>query len=135
MSDVSKNPINPNIYNSKDIYEKLDMDNVKEHLKDQHTLVSATSKWATIDEEELLRIFKVNDMPRKMTEDDLKQKVLETFNQDTDPLSVESLKKKFKNFPDEWYDYMSKSANDKITLIKEEEQVKKNNGEFNISFK
>ena len=33
-------------------------------------------------------------MPRKMTEDDLKQKVLETFNQDTDPLSVDSLKKK-----------------------------------------
>jgi len=134
--DISKNPINPKEYENQGIYEKLEMDNLKEHLKSQNTTISASSKWARIDEEELLRIFKVNEMPKRCSEEDIKAKILENFNElEEDPLSVESLKKKFKSFPDEWYDYVSKSANDKITLIKEEQQVKKETGEFNISFK
>ena len=138
MTDISKNHIiteTPKDYKNMSITDKLDMDNLKEHLKQQNTIISNSSKWAEVDEDELLRIFKVNDMPRKMTEEDLKQKVLDTFNQTEDPLSVEALKKQFPNFPPEWYDYMSKSAKDKITLIKKEEEVKKENGFFNITFK
>ena len=139
MTDISKNPVlleNPKDYENMSITDKLDMNNLREHLKQQNTIISSSSKWAEIDEDELLRIFKVNDMPRqKLTEEDLKEKVLETFNQTEDPLSVESLKKQFPNFPPDWYDYMSKSAKDKITLIKKEEEVKKQNGFFNISFK
>ena len=132
--DISKNPITPKNYKNLDIIERLDMDNVRENLKQQNTTITDTTKWARIDEDELLRIFKVDEIPRKFTEEDLKEKVLETFNMTEDPLSVEALKKQFPNFPEEWYSYVSRSAIDKITLIKEEEQVKKNNGFFNIKF-
>ena len=133
--DISNNPKTPEEYKSMDIVDKLDIENVKENLKLQYTTITDSSKWASIDEEELLRIFKVNDVPRRFTEEDLKEKVLETFNNTIDPLSVESLKKQFPNFPDEWYNYVSKSAIDKITLIKEEQEVNKKDGFFNISFK
>ena len=134
MSDISKNPILPEDYENMSITDKLDMDNMKEHLKQQNCIITNSSKWARVDENEILRIFKVDEMPRKFTEEDLKDKMLETFNATTDPLSVEELKKKFPNFPDNWYDYVSKSAIDKITLIKQEEEVKKKEGFFNISF-
>jgi len=133
--DISNNPKTPEEYKSMDIVDKLDIENVKENLKLQYTTITDSSKWASIDEEELLRIFKVNDVPRRFTEEDLKEKVLETFNNTIDPLSVESLKKQFPNFPEEWYNYVSKSAIDKITLIKEEQEVNKKDGFFNISFK
>ena len=135
MSDLSKNPILPEDYEKLPITDKLDIENMREHLKQQNCIITNSSKWARVDEDEILRIFKVNDMPRKMTDEDLKDKILETFNATTDPLSVEALKKQFPNFPDTWYEYVSKSAIDKITLIKQEEEVKKKDGFFNISFK
>lgn len=135
MSDLSKNPILPEDYEKLPITDKLDIENMREHLKQQNCIITNSSKWARVDEDEILRIFKVNDMPRKMTDDDLKEKILETFNATTDPLSVEALKQQFPNFPDTWYDYVSKTAIEKITLIKQEEEVKKKDGFFNISFK
>ena len=135
MSDLSKNPILPEDYEKLPITDKLDIDNMREHLKQQNCIITNSSKWARVDEDEILRIFKVNDMPRKMTDEDLKEKILETFNTTTDPLSVEALKQQFPNFPDTWYEYVSKSAIEKITLIKQEEEVKKKDGFFNISFK
>jgi len=134
MSDISKNSITPNDYEKMDITDKLDMDYVRENLKAQHTTITDTSKWAEIDETELLRIFKINDAPKKMTEEDVKQKILDTFNTTTDPLSVESLKKQFPSFPEEWYSYVSRTATEKITLIKQEEEVNKQKGFFNIKF-
>jgi len=135
MSDLSKNPILPEDYEKLPITDKLDIENMREHLKQQNCIITNSSKWARVDEDEILRIFKVNDMPRKMTDEDLKEKILETFNTTTDPLSVEALKQQFPNFPDTWYEYVSKSAIEKITLIKQEEEVKKKDGFFNISFK
>jgi len=134
MSDISKNSITPNDYEKMDINDKLDIKNLREDLRRQNTTITDTSKWAEIDEAEILRIFKINDVPKRMTEDDVKQKILDTFNTTTDPLSVESLKKQFPNFPDEWYTYVSRTATEKITLIKQEDEVNKQKGFFNIKF-
>jgi len=134
--DISKNPITPKDYENMDINEKLDIKNMKEHLKNQHTIITNSSKWARINEDDLLRIFKVDEMPLRMNDEIIKERILENFNErEEDPLSVESLKKQFPSFPEEWHEYVSKSAIDKINIIKEEQQVIKEKGEFNISFK
>jgi len=134
MSVNSKIPETPKIYEDMNITDKLDMDNVRENLKSQHTTITDTSKWAEINETELLRIFKIDEKPRRLTEEDVKQRILDTFNTTTDPLSVEALKKQFPSFPEEWYTYVSRAATEKITLIKQEEEVNKQKGFFNIKF-
>jgi len=130
-SNISKTPKD---YDKMDITEKLELENLKEDLKRQHCVITDTSKWAEINEEELLRIFKINEVPRRLTEEDVKQKILDTFNMTEDPLSVSSLKKQFPSFPEEWYTYVSRAATEKIQLIKEEEEVNKKKGFFNIKF-
>ena len=132
--DISNNPKTPDNINPKDIYERLEKENFRDELKNQHTTLTACSRWAPVDREEIMRIFQVIDIPRPLTDEEMKDKMLEVFNQTKDPLSVESLKEKFPAFPDEWYEYMSRSAMEKITLIKEEEKVKKVDGDFKISF-
>ena len=137
MSDISKNSISliPNDYDKLDINEKLEIDNLRADLKRQHCVITDTSKWAEIDETELLRIFKIDEKPQKrLTEEEVKQKILDTFNTTSDPLSVEALKEQFPNFPDEWYSYVSRAATEKITLIKQEDEVNKQKGFFNIKF-
>ena len=140
MSDISKNSISnisqsPKDYESMDINDKLEINNLREDLKRQHCVITDTSKWAEIDEDELLRIFKIDEKPpKRLTEEEVKQKILDTFNTTSDPLSVEALKEQFPNFPDEWYSYVSRAATEKITLIKQEEEVNKKQGFFNIKF-
>jgi len=134
--DISNNLKNPKDLKNIDETDILDMDNVKDVLKTQHTTITNSSKWAKIEKNDLLNMFHLGDQaPPVYTEEDLKQRVIEIFNQTEDPLSVEALKKKFPNFPSEWSDYVSKSALDKINVIMEEEKVKKIEGDFNISFK
>lgn len=134
MKENSNISITPKDYDTMDITDKLDIDNVRENLKQQNCIITDTSKWAEIDETELLRIFKIDEVPRRMTDEDVKQKILDTFNTTTDPLSVEALKEQFPNFPEEWYSYVSRAATEKITLIKQEEEVNKKKGFFNIKF-
>lgn len=134
MKENSNISITPEDYDNMDITDKLDIDNVRENLKQQNCIITDTSKWAEIDETELLRIFKIDEVPRRMTDEDVKQKILDTFNTTTDPLSVEALKEQFPNFPEEWYSYVSRAATEKITLIKQEEEVNKKKGFFNIKF-
>lgn len=134
MKENSNISITPDDYDNMDITDKLDIDNVRENLKQQNCIITDTSKWAEIDETELLRIFKIDEVPRRMTDEDVKQKILDTFNTTTDPLSVEALKEQFPNFPEEWYSYVSRAATEKITLIKQEEEVNKKKGFFNIKF-
>jgi len=134
--DISKNLINPKEMKNDETTDILDMDTLRERLKDQNTTITNSSQWATINEKDLLNMFQLGDQVRPVyTEAELKQRVIDIFNQTEDPLSVEALKKKFPNFPSEWSDYVSKSALDKINVIMEEEKVKKIEGDFNISFK
>lgn len=134
--DISNNLKNPKEMKNDETTDILDMDTFNERLKDQNTTITNSSKWATINEKDLLNMFQLDDQVRPVyTEADLKQRVIDIFNQTEDPLSVEALKKKFPNFPSEWSDYVSKSALDKINVIMEEEKVKKIEGDFNISFK
>lgn len=134
--DISNNLKTPKEMKNTDETDILDMDNMKDILKDQNTTITNSSQWATINEKDLLNMFQLGDQVRPVyTEAELKQKVIDIFNQTEDPLSVEALKKKFPNFPSEWSDYVSKSALDKINVIMEEEKVKKIEGDFNISFK
>ena len=131
--DISNNLKNPKEMKNTETADILDMD---QYLKDQNTTITNSSKWATINEKDLLNMFQLGDQVRPVyTEAELKQRVIDIFNQTEDPLSVEALKKKFPNFPSEWSDYVSKSALDKINVIMEEEKVKKIEGDFNISFK
>jgi len=134
MKENSNISITPKDYDNMDITDKLDINNVRENLKQQNTIITDTSKWAEINETELLRIFKIDEVPRRLTDEDVKQKILDTFNTTTDPLSVEALQKQFPNFPPEWYSYVSRAATEKITLIKQEEEVNKKKGFFNIKF-
>lgn len=134
--DISNNLKNPKEMKNDETTDILDMDTFNERLKDQNTTITNSSKWATINEKDLLNMFQLDDQVRPVyTEAELKQRVIDIFNQTEDPLSVEALKKKFPNFPSEWSDYVSKSALDKINVIMEEEKVKKIEGDFNISFK
>ena len=134
--DISNNLKTPKEMKNTDNTDILDMDTLRERLKDQNTTITNSSQWATINEKDLLNMFQLGDQVRPVyTEAELKQKVIDIFNQTEDPLSVEALKKKFPNFPSEWSDYVSKSALDKINVIMEEEKVKKIEGDFNISFK
>ena len=134
--DISNNLKNPKEMKNVETTDILDMDTFRERLKDQNTTITNSSQWATINEKDLLNMFQLGDQVRPVyTEAELKQRVIDIFNQTEDPLSVEALKKKFPNFPSEWSDYVSKSALDKINVIMEEEKVKKIEGDFNISFK
>ena len=134
--DISNNLKNPKEMKNVETTDILDMDTFRERLKDQNTTITNSSQWATINEKDLLNMFQLDDQVRPVyTEAELKQRVIDIFNQTEDPLSVEALKKKFPNFPSEWSDYVSKSALDKINVIMEEEKVKKIEGDFNISFK
>ena len=112
-------------------------DKLRESLNSQNTKLSACSGWRPVGPEYIAENFTF-EKPKEFTEEDLKQRVLDMFTYDVDPLSKEGLEKRFPNFPMEWYDYISQAANDKFKVIEAEkkklDEVTKTAGNFKISF-
>ena len=85
--DISNNLKNPKEMKNTETADILDMDTFKERLKDQNTTITNSSKWATINEKDLLNMFQLDDQVRPVyTEAELKQRVIDIFNQTEDPL-------------------------------------------------
>ena len=133
---TSKNSNVPNDSKKPEDKDNLDIDELKDHLKKNNTVVTHSTAWNNMDRDDILRTFNIKEEPQRYTLAEVKDRMIEIYNENgiNDPLSVESLKKKFPSFPESWYEYMSESSKEKIKLIKEEEEVKINKGEFNISF-
>jgi len=134
--DISNNPNLPKDSQIIENKDKLDLDDMKEHLKDHNTIITHSSSWNQMNKEDIMRTFNITQEPQRYTLEEVKERMLEIYNENgiNDPLSVESLKQKFPSFPESWYTYMSESSKEKIKLIKEEEEVLKKKGEFNITF-
>ncbi len=134
--DISKNSDIPKDLKISDNKDNLDIDDMKAHLKSHNTIVTHSTAWNNMDRDDILRTFNIKEEPQRYTLAEIKDRMIEIYNENgiDDPLSVESLKKKFPSFPESWYEYMSESSKEKIKLIKEEEEVLKKKGEFNITF-
>ena len=118
-------------------------ENLRTSLEDQNTKIHACSGWREVDEKFILDKFVFEEaapMTDEQSQEVLLQRMLDMFSQKppTDPLSEESLKEQFPNFPDNWYIFLAEAARDKFKVLeaekKEIEEVTTKMGNFKISF-
>jgi len=115
------------------------LDNLRTSLEAQNTKVEACSGWREVSKEYLMDTFVFEDAAM-MTEEDLCNRVIDMFSQkpEIDPLSEDSLREKFPNFPETWYTFMAEAARDKFKVLEAEkkdvDEVTVKEGNFKISF-